>query len=466
MANISDSIPSKTLFTYHPFFSVQQGKKQREPNVDRSPLGRLVGGTLMDISRVAGGGATHMRHSSWSVESSAGSSSVFPSIRPRFGNAASKKGLSTLPYERRFSVMDVPLPAAEALMKYRKYVSDWEAREVAGFAQVYFLGLRAEKVKPDAKKPNCGFDDEHSNYLTPLNDHLAYRFEILSFLGKGAYGKVIRCYDHLTHSHVAIKIIRNLRSAQKLAEEEVKILETVRGVTGVVELKESFRFREHTCLVFEELDVSLHAYLRLGLLLPLPLVRSILEQLLLTISELHHRSIIHCDIKPDNILFRDRTRTSIKLIDFGTAVTEHNQILGYAQTRFYRAPEVLLGIKAGHLVDMWSIGCVAAEMFSGRPLFAGENECDQLRLISEALGAPPLDLLAKAGKAGSLFDPSGRVKQPVGVSRKPAVPLCQLLSSLPVSLYDFIEQCLQWSPSSRLQPEAALRHPFILSSKS
>ena len=466
MAKISRPIPAKTLFTYHPFFSVQQGKKQREQDEDRSPLGRLVGGTLMDISRVAGGGGTHTRHASWSVELSEGSSNLFPSIHPRFGNAASKKGLSTIPYERRFSVMDGPLPATEALKKYRKFVSDWEVREVTGFAQVYFLGLRAEKVKPDAKKPNCGFDDEHSNYLTPLNDHLAYRFEILSFLGKGAYGKVIRCYDHLTHSHVAIKIIRNLRSAQKLAEEEVKILESVRGVTGVVELKESFRFREHTCLVFEELDVSLHAYLRLGLLLPLPLVRSILEQLLLTISELHQRNIIHCDIKPDNILFRDRSRTSIKLIDFGTAVTEHNQVLGYAQTRFYRAPEVLLGVKAGHLVDMWSFGCVAAEIFSGRPLFAGENECDQLRLISEALGAPPLDLLAKAGKTGSLFDPSGRVKQSVGVSRKSTVPLCQLLSSMPVALYDLIEQCLQWSPNSRLQPEAALRHPFILSSKS
>lgn len=457
MVTISSQVPPKTLFPCHPFFATQQGKLLREKDEDRSPLNRLVGGTLLDISAVAAGGGTHVRHASWSVGCAQANTSptLFPSIHPRLGNQASKKGLSTISYERRFSVLDAPLSAAEALKKYRKYITDWEAKEMAGYQVVLFLGLRAEKVKVDGKKPNCGFDDDSSNYLTPLNDHLAYRFEILSFLGKGAYGKVVRCFDHLTHTHVAIKIIRNLRSAQKLAEVEIDMLESAKSVEGVVEFKESFRFREHTCLVFEELDISLHAYLRLGLTLPLPLMRTLLRQLLQTLSQLHQRSIIHCDLKLDNILFGDRSRSSIKLIDFGTAVTERTQVLGYTQTRFYRAPEVLFGNKAGHMVDMWSFGCVAAEMYTGRPLFAGESEHDQLRLIAEALGPPPADVV-KTGKVGGLFDSFGRA---TGVGRRPV--LGQLLSSLPEALSDLAAQCLHWSPSSRLSAEAALQHPFF-----
>jgi len=462
MATISRPVLPKTPLPCHPFFASQQGKMLREKAEVRSPLNRLLGGTLLDISRVAEGGA-HVRHASWSVglASEGTCPTLFPCIQPRLGNQPSKKGLSTISYERRFSVLDAPLSATETLKKYRKYITDWEAKEVAGYQVVFFLGLRAEKVKVDGKKPNCGFDDDTSNYLTPLNDHLAYRFEILSFLGKGAYGKVVRCFDHLAHTHVAIKIIRSLRSAQKLAEMEIDMLESAKYVEGVVEFKESFRFREHTCLVFEELDISLYAYLRLGLSLSLPLIRLLLQQLLQTLSQLHQRSIIHCDLKLDNILFRDRSRTSIKLIDFGTAVTERTQVLGYTQTRFYRAPEVLFGVKAGHMVDMWSFGCLAAEMFTRRPLFAGESEHDQLRLIAEALGSPPADLVAKAGKAGGLFDSSGRTKQPAGICRRPV--LSQLLSSLPEVLADLVAQCLQWSPSSRLSAEAALQHPFFYS---
>lgn len=465
MSTIDYPASLSTSFTRHPFFSVLHEKSISEPKGQNSPLKELLGATLLDISRVAGGGGggSHVRHASWSVGYSGGCSlpSLFQHLQPPSRNSALKKGKPTVPIDRRLSCVTGPMPAAEAASRYRQHISDWEAKEMRSYQSIYFLGLRAEKITPNSDKPNCGFDDDQCDYQAPVNDHLAYRYEILSFLGKGTFGRVMRCYDHLNRCHVAVKIIRNLRSCQKLAETEVVMLGKTRGLQGVVEFKECFRFRDHTCLVFELLNISLHSYLRQDFPVSLPLIQSLLSQLLLTISQLHQRHIVHCDLKPDNILFTDRLRTEVKIIDFGTAVMEKGQVLGYTQTRYYRAPEVLLGIKAGSKVDMWSYGCIAAEIALRKTLFQGENEADQLRVIAEGIGPIPVELLAKAGKVSNTFDAFGRVRRPVRVMKRHAMSPFQQLSNLPVVLYDFILQFLQWEASARPDPETALQHPFL-----
>ena len=99
--------------------------------------------------------------------------------------------------------------------------------------------------------------------------------------------------------------------------------------------------------------------------------------------------IIHCDLKPENILLKSTHSTEIKLIDFGTSCFEGHLCYTYIQSRFYRAPEVMLGIPYTSAIDMWSLGCILIELHLGYPLFAGENESEQLSMIIEYLGIPP-----------------------------------------------------------------------------
>lgn len=90
----------------------------------------------------------------------------------------------------------------------------------------------------------------------------------------------------------------------------------------------------------------------------------------------HSNNIIHCDLKPENILLKQPNKTGIKLVDFGASCFSFNRIYTYIQSRYYRAPEIILGCAYGFPIDMWSFGCILAEMHMGRPLFAGENEHD------------------------------------------------------------------------------------------
>ncbi len=108
---------------------------------------------------------------------------------------------------------------------------------------------------------------------------------------------------------------------------------------------------------------------------------------------LRQHSIIHCDLKPENILLKQPNRSGIKLIDFGSSCFSDEKIYTYIQSRFYRAPEIMLAIPYTTAIDMWSLACILAELFTGFPLFPGESEPEQMALIMEVNGLPPKSLL-------------------------------------------------------------------------
>jgi dual specificity tyrosine-phosphorylation-regulated kinase 2/3/4 len=108
--------------------------------------------------------------------------------------------------------------------------------------------------------------------------------------------------------------------------------------------------------------------------------------------------IIHCDLKPENVLFTDETKTSIKIIDFGSSCTDHKSGFKYVQSRFYRAPEVVLGLAYDHPVDMWSFGCILAEITTGRPLFPASDENELLEYFKVRLGQLPPDMVQSCSK--------------------------------------------------------------------
>jgi len=113
--------------------------------------------------------------------------------------------------------------------------------------------------------------------------------------------------------------------------------------------------------------------------------------------------VIHCDLKPENILLKDPTKSGIKIIDFGSSCFQDERVYTYIQSRFYRGPEIILGIPYTPAIDMWSFGCIMAEFCIGFPLFPGEDETDQLGLMMEVCGIPSPEVLAISQRKKKFF---------------------------------------------------------------
>ena len=368
-----------------------------------------------------------------------------------------------------------PTSPAIAINVLGKYLTNHEVSEILSYKTVYYLGINAEKIRGDLSLPNFGYDDERNDYKVVICDHLDYRYEVLEPLGKGAFGRVLRCYDHKEDMHVAVKIVRNARRFHKQAQVEIEVLNLLkeRQIPHAVRMLSHFKFRNHECMSFELLDFSLYDYLKQNRFKGFPLlwVRNVAIQLVTVFKELRKLNVIHCDLKPENVLFEDNRRRGVKLIDFGSACFESAKLFSYIQSRFYRAPEIILGLKYSFGIDMWSLGCLLAELYSGRPLFPGENETDQLLWIMSALGLPPSNLLLEASKKSVFFSPTGQVKivpNSHGIRRQPgSTTLQKLVTCSDPQMLDFIGSkrysgCLEWEPERRLTPEQAAMHPFLV----
>lgn len=218
------------------------------------------------------------------------------------------------------------------------------------------------------------------------------KYEVLGVVGEGAYGVVLRCRNKENGETVAIKKFKESEDddiVKKTTLREVKVLRLLRH-PNIVSLKEAFRRKGKLYLVFEYVEKNLLEVLEdnpNGL--DPEMVRRYIFQLCQAIDWCHRSDIMHRDIKPENLLISTREQ-GLKLCDFGfaRAVTSAKQELtDYVATRWYRAPELLLG--STHYtasVDMWAIGCIMGELVDGQPLFPGESEIDQLYIIQRMMG--------------------------------------------------------------------------------
>ena len=173
----------------------------------------------------------------------------------------------------------------------------------------------------------------------------------------------------------------------------------------MVQLHTQFLHREHLCLVFEPLGVNLLQLLQQNQCtgLSCSLIRYFSKQLLQVLALLRDMAICHCDLKPENILLQNLHSPAIKLIDFGSACYASRPMHAYIQSRFYRSPEVLLGLRYSTQIDMWSMGTIVGELFLGLPLFPGETEYNQLHRIVKMCGVPPEVMLAASPVAATYF---------------------------------------------------------------
>ncbi|XP_015198040.1 dual specificity tyrosine-phosphorylation-regulated kinase 3 isoform X2 [Lepisosteus oculatus] len=383
-----------------------------------------------------------------------------------------------------------PLSPEQALKQHRQQLTALEQQEIYNYPEIYFVGPNAKKRAAVAGgSNNGGFDDDQGGYIHVPHDHLAYRYEFLKVIGKGSFGQVAKVYDHKLHQHLALKMVRNEKRFHRQAAEEIRILEHLKkqdktGSMNVVHMLENFTFRNHICMTFELLSMNLYELIKRNKFqgFSLPLVRKFAHSILQCLEALHRNKIIHCDLKPENILLKQQGRSGIKVIDFGSSCFEHQRVYTYIQSRFYRAPEVILGSRYGMPIDMWSFGCILAELLTGYPLFPGEDEADQLACMMELLGMPPQKLLEQAKRAKNFINSKGHPRYCTvtthsngtvvlngsrsrrGKMRGPPGSkewVTALKGCDDPTFIDFLKKCLDWDPSSRMTPSQAMRHPWL-----
>jgi len=201
----------------------------------------------------------------------------------------------------------------------------------------------------------------------------------------------------------------------------------------------------------------------------LSLIRRFAIQILQALAVLQRNNIIHCDLKPENILLKQSNRSAVKVIDFGSSCFGDRKIYTYIQSRYYRAPEIILGVNYSNLIDMWSFACILIELFTGQPIFPGENETQQLLCIVEYLGLPPGNVLLKSTRKKVFFDHENRLKvvaDSKGRVKKPSSKsIAERLRGAEPGFISLVENCLMWEPTCRLTPQQALMSDWIQDSR-
>lgn len=269
-----------------------------------------------------------------------------------------------------------------------------------------------QKILPKTNKSSSSEGEyqviKHEVICSPYRNH----YEVLEFLGKGTFGQVVKAWKKGTNEIVAIKILKKHPSYARQGQIEISILHRLNTVNAdeynFVQAFECFQHKNHTCLVFEMLDQNLYDFLKQQKFNPTQLynIRPIVQQVLTALAKLKQLGLIHADLKPENIMLVDPANQPfrVKVIDFGSASYRTKAVTNtYLQSRYYRAPEIILGLAFKEAIDMWSLGCVMAELFLGWPLYPGSSEYDQIRYIVQTQGLPPATMLQQASKSYRFF---------------------------------------------------------------
>ncbi|KAJ2633687.1 U4/U6 small nuclear ribonucleoprotein prp4 [Coemansia sp. RSA 1290] len=342
------------------------------------------------------------------------------------------------------------------------------------------------------------WDDAEGYYRTIIDELLDGRYQVQAFLGQGVFSSVLRAADTQNgNAPVAIKIIRQNDLMHKAGIKEKRMLDRLQaadpdGKMHVVRLIGSFVHRGHLCLCFELMSLNLREVVRkygrdTGL--SLQAVRIYGMHLMLALDLLRQCRVIHGDIKPDNC-FVSEQRNHVKLGDLGSACdVSENEVTPYLVSRFYRAPEIMLGLAYDCAIDMWSVGTTLFELYTGKIMFPGRNNNHMLHLIMETRGPFSSRMLRRGQFWHQHFEDngsgamdfivrstdklSGAEAERRIVFTKPTTDIkTRVLQATPpgsspqeiqqaVRFADLLARCLELNPEKRILPIDALRHPFF-----
>ncbi|XP_057951930.1 uncharacterized protein LOC131146367 isoform X2 [Malania oleifera] len=225
------------------------------------------------------------------------------------------------------------------------------------------------------RKNRTGFEED-KNFHVVLNSVIAGRYHVTEYLGSAAFSKAIQAHDLHTGMDVCVKIIKNNKDFFDQSLDEIKLLKFVNkhdpaDKYHILRLYDYFYYREHLLIVCELLKANLYEFHKFNresggeVYFTMPRLQSITIQCLEALQFLHGLGLIHCDLKPENILVKSYSRCEVKVIDLGSSCFETDHLCSYVQSRSYRAPEVILGLPYDKKIDIWSLGCILAELCTG-----------------------------------------------------------------------------------------------------
>ncbi|XP_036144808.1 serine/threonine-protein kinase PRP4 homolog isoform X2 [Monomorium pharaonis] len=286
-----------------------------------------------------------------------------------------------------------------------------EADNIGDFNSPTLEGKR--QGGPDNPSLTDNWDDAEGYYRVRVGETLDARYVVYGYTGQGVFSNVVRARDSARGNlDVAVKIIRNNEIMHRTGLKELEILRKLNDADPedrfhCLRLFRHFFHKNHLCMVFEPLAMNLREVLKkygkdVGL--HVKAVRSYTQQLFLALKLLKRANILHADIKPDNILVSE-SKLVLKLCDFGSASHAHeNEITPYLVSRFYRAPEIILGIPYDFGIDMWSVGCTIYELYTGKIMFSGKTNNQMLKYFMDLKGKMPNKLIRKGSFKDQHFD--------------------------------------------------------------
>lgn len=384
--------------------------------------------------------------------------------------------------------------AAAAAAELDMFALDEPAASAAAAAGGTALGAVPGAMEDAALQDN--WDDPEGYYKFMAGDVLDGRYTVFALQGRGVFSTVLRVRDgapNMGQRELVVKVVRvdASNTFRKAGQKELEFLKLLAdkdpdNKKHCIRLISFFEHRSHLCMVFEPLSMNLREVLKKygGTGLSVLGVKSFAKQLFVALKHLKKCQVIHADLKPDNILVNEN-KSLVKVCDFGSAgKINESEITPYLVSRFYRAPEIMLGLQYNELLDVWSVGCILYELYTGKILFPGNNNNEMLRLQQELKGPFPNKMLKKAQFRAKHFDEDlvfeQSKKDPIsGIELKrkikflrPTRELHQLMlgdanrlsetdRKRALQLADLVNKCFALDPAKRITVEQALLHPFI-----
>lgn len=299
-----------------------------------------------------------------------------------------------------------------------------------------------------------------------------------------------------TRRKVAIKVIRAVQKYREASKIEIRVLETLRkhdprNDNKCIHLDEYFDFRNHPCLVSELYGMSVFDFLKQNGFQPFPdkHIQDFAKSLLKSVSYLHSLKLVHTDLKPENILLcsnearlagprvrnaRSKSilkNTEIRLIDFGSATFESEYHSSVVSTRHYRAPEIILGLSWSYPCDMFSIGCILVEFYTGNALFQTHDNLEHLAMMEVVMGKFSQRMIEKGKSKKPEYFKGNKIDFPNSTVSKASRKYVKSMQSLkqvidPANRHQqlFLDLCtrlLEHDPDVRIKVQDALRHPYL-----
>ncbi|KAI9711250.1 MAG: dual specificity protein kinase kns1 [Bogoriella megaspora] len=429
----------------------------------------------------------------------------------------------------------------------RKTTAEEKKREIDHLKDPYASYIRGAPPNPPIKArevhvpvvPHRSYhsetcDDEDGHYVVTPDTELANRYQIVKLLGQGTFGKVVEAYDKKKGTRCAVKVIRSVQKYRDASRIELRVLSTLasndkRNVNKCIHLRDCFDYRNHICIVTDLLGQSVFDFLKANQFVPFPSthIQSFARQLFTSVAFLHDLNLIHTDLKPENILLvnaayqtftYNRTIPSsstttnrsarhrkvlldpeIRLIDFGSATFDDEYHSSVVSTRHYRAPEIILNLGWSYPCDIWSIGCILVEFFTGDALFQTHDNLEHLAMMEPVCGSKlDRELVKKVQANGNrsnrnsaassvlpyinlvsldpLTSPSryfkrGHLDYPNSETPKASKKYVKAMKSLPETIpphtefnrqfLDLLRQIFVYDPEKRIKAHDALKHPWF-----